>query len=192
MLKLSHEYFRLTMEPSPMEEVEVHNMMLETGFSLINSVHDEIPQRNEQVNDALIVFQMVIAKGLAVKSLAEGLKFHNSLNGKKMQHFLDPTSIAVLARTQFEAFATFHNIFNSTSDQDLTDILYDLWVIAGLKERQRTVGEEIAVEHKEKVEAENRNYQRKHFTKSDLFGARCRKSAMVKGTNKKTRFRAFV
>lgn len=137
-------------------------MILESGFFLVNEVHSEIDpkERNEQVNDALIVLQMVLGKGLAIKNLIGGLDFDNSINGTKMKELIDPTTIAVLTRTQFEAFANFHNIYNSSNDKDLTNLLYDLWVISGLKYRQATVHEDMPEEHRAKAEQEKQKIER--------------------------------
>lgn len=162
MSEMFKQYMGLTIDPSPEAMMVSHQMMLETGFYLVNEVHGNIKpeQRTEQVNDALIVFQMVLGKGLAIKKLMEGLDFDNAVNGARMRGLLDPTSIAVLTRTQFEAFANFHNIFNSTDDEELTDLLYNMWVISGLKERQRTVAEDMADEHREKAEHEKEKIER--------------------------------
>jgi hypothetical protein len=136
--------------------------MLESGFFLVNAVHSEInpKERNEQVNDALTVMQMVLGKGLAIKKLIEGLDFDNSINGARMRGLIDPTTIAVLTRTQFEAFANFHNIYNSTDNEDLTNLLYDMWVISGLKCRQASVSEDMEEEHRAKAELEKQKIER--------------------------------
>lgn len=146
---------------APEAKMKSLQMVLETGFCLLDAVHSKINRkdRNAQVNDALIVFQMILGKGLAIKKLATGLEFENSINGTKTSGLVDPTPIAVLARTQFEAFANFYNIFNSTDDQKLTDLLYDMWVIAGLNERQRTVSEDMNDGLKKKAESERKEIE---------------------------------
>lgn len=162
MSEMFKQYMKLTIEPSHAEIVQCHNMMLESGFFLVNEAHAALKptDRNEQVNDALIVFQMVLGKGLAMKKLIGGLDFDNSVNGNRMRGLVDPTTIAVLTRTQFEAFANFHNIYNSSDDSKLRDLLYDMWVISGLKARQATVNGEMLEEHKAKAELEKQKIDR--------------------------------
>lgn len=162
MSEMFKQYMTLTVEPSPRAILKCHQMILESGFFLVNAVHSEIDpkERNEQVNDALIVLQMVLGKGLAIKKLIEGLDFANSINGARMRGLLDPTSIAVLTRTQFEAFANFHNIYNSSEDDQLRDLLYDIWVISGLKARQATVHGDMLEEHRGKAEQEKQKIEK--------------------------------
>lgn len=91
---------------------------------------------------------------VAIHSLIQGINFKNSINNKSIAGLIDPTAIAALARTQLEAFANFHNIFNSTEDRTLTELLYNLWVVSGLNYRQKSVKEGMAEEHKLKAQRE--------------------------------------
>lgn len=115
-----------------------YSKVIDAGFQILQPVHKKIigPKRTRQNQDAMILFQMVLSKGLAIQKLIEGAEYRNSKTGMTAS-ILDPTSIAALTRTQFEAFSTFHNIYISNSDQNIVELLHDIWVIVGLKERQR-------------------------------------------------------
>lgn len=156
MSSLFNQLMSLTLGKGEKETLACNKLILESGFFLTNKVHSEIiPQdRNEQLNDALIVFQMVFGKGLAVRRLQEGLEFQNSLNGTNMKGLVDPTAIAALIRTQFEAFTIFHNIYNYPNDPELVSLLYSLWKLAGLKVRQNTVKDDMMEEHRIKAQQE--------------------------------------
>lgn len=162
MSELFKQYLHLTLEPSNDSIFSTHHMILESGLTLIKFVHDGIveSERTDQINDALIIFQMVFGKGIAINQLIKGIEFRNSIDGSVMKGLKDPTTIAVLARTQFEAFANFHNIFGTTKEKELRDMLYNLWVISGLKYRQVTVKEDMLEEHREKAESEQKKIEK--------------------------------
>ena len=105
----------------------------------------------------MILFQMVMSKGLAIQKLINGVDYRNPKTGIN-SNILDPTSLAILTRSQFEAFSIFHNIYVSNNDQNVIDLLHDIWVVAGLKERQK--GFEPRIE-------ENRNKAAKEKEKID-------------------------
>jgi hypothetical protein len=136
--KLASEFFRLIIFNNTKEDkLEAYHRVYDTAFKILNVVHQKIDGnlRTAQNQDAMILFQMAVSKSLAIMSLVDGLQYKNSENGNSAI-ILDPTSIAVLTRTQFEAFSTFHTIFNSSNNQDVITFLHTVWVIAGLKERQ--------------------------------------------------------
>lgn len=115
-----------------------YSKVIDAGFQILQPVHQKIigSKRTRQNQDAMILFQMVLSKGLAIQKLIEGAEYRNPKTGISTS-ILDPTSIAALTRTQFEAFSTFHNIYISNSDENIVELLHDIWVVVGLKERQR-------------------------------------------------------
>jgi hypothetical protein len=135
---LTHDFFRLIANPpSKEDDVEAYERVSNIAFRLMNCVHTKVvATRTVQNQDAMILFQMAISKCLAISMLMEGVKYRNRLTGGTAT-ILDPTPVGALVRTQFEAFSAFHNIYNSSSDQNVVDFMYDIWVIAGLNERQR-------------------------------------------------------
>ena len=135
---LSTEYFRLMFSETKEDKKESYSKVVDAGFQILNPVHEKIigNLRTAQNQDAMILFQMVMSKGLAIQKLIDGIDFKNPKT-EITTNILDPTSIAALTRTQFEAFSNFHNIYLSSKDQNVIDLLHDIWVVAGLNERQR-------------------------------------------------------
>lgn len=154
---LSTEYFTLMLSEAKKDKKESYSKVVDAGFQILNPVHEKIigDLRTAQNQDAMILFQMVMSKGLAIQKLIDGVDYKNPKT-EITTNILDPTSIAALTRTQFEAFSTFHNIYLSSKDQNVTDLLHDVWVIAGLKERQRGIEPNIE-EHKVKASKEKNN-----------------------------------
>lgn len=153
--KIAPDFFRLLIAPKTQEDkIEAYHRVIDSAFKILNPVHQRTvgKLRTAQNQDAMILFQMAISKSLAIQSLVNGAPYKNRETGASTV-ILDPTPIAVLTRTQFEAFSTFHNIYNSNTDKNVIDLLYNVWVIAGLKERQRG-SEPIKTEFKEKAERE--------------------------------------
>lgn len=135
------DFFRLVIFSKTKEDkIEAYHRVIDTAFKILNPVHLKIAgnMRTEQNQDAMILFQMAVSKSLAIISLIDGVQYKNRTTGAS-KTILDPTSIAAITRTQFEAFSTFHNIYNSNSNQDVIDLLHDIWVISGLKERQKGI-----------------------------------------------------
>lgn len=136
--KFEH-YLRLSQPKTHGDSLEAYQLVLDSGMYLSQAVHKYLPQevRNKFIDDALILFQMTIAKGIAVLNIANPINYYNSIGDFSLPDFVDPMAIASLVRPQYEAFTNFNNIFNSTDDKDAKEFLYDVWVIAGLKERRR-------------------------------------------------------
>lgn len=135
---LSTEYFRLMLTATKEDKRESYSKVVEAGFQILNPVHEKIigDLRTAQNQDAMILFQMVMSKGLAIQKLIDGVDYKNPKT-EITTNILDPSSIATLTRSQFEAFSIFHNIYLSNNDQNVIDLLHDIWVVAGLKERQK-------------------------------------------------------
>jgi hypothetical protein len=156
---LSNDYFKYMFSESKEHIKESYLKVLDAGFQILNPVHEKIigDKRTAQNQDALILFQMVLSKGLAIQKLIEGVDYYNPKT-ELNTNFLDPTSLAILTRSQYEAFSIFHNIYISNQDQNVIDLLHDIWVIAGLKERQKGFQPTIeqnrikAAKEKEKIE----------------------------------------
>lgn len=162
MSKIFNQYIKLTLQKSNLEILQCQNIVLESGFFILEKMYTSSTsiKLDEQINDALITFQMFLGKGLAINKLINGLDFKSSINNIKIKELIDPTSIAILTRTQLEAFANFHNIYNANKDEHLRNLLYNLWVISGLKSRQSTVEEKLSEENRLKAEQEKKKIAR--------------------------------
>ena len=154
-------YLRITIGKTVPDRLENYKIILDSGIFLSLKAHETIKRedRHDFLNDALILFQMTMSKGISILKLAQGTDYKNdieSLKHNKAYRYIEPTAISSLTRTQFEAFSNFHNIYNSSDDDNVKQLLHDLWVVAGLKERQRFIHDDMAEEHKKKAEVERR------------------------------------
>ncbi|MES2557012.1 MAG: DUF5677 domain-containing protein [Bacteroidota bacterium] len=132
------KYARLTTPKKYDDTLESYQLVMDTALELSRKTQETLGNtRSEMLNDALILFQMSMTKAIAIKSLAQGINYYNSLGDFSIANFVDPMSMASLVRSQYEAFANFHNIFNLQKDKDAQDFLYYTWAMAGLRERQR-------------------------------------------------------
>lgn len=156
---LSQEYFKLMLSETKEDKKETYSKVVDAGFQILNPVHEKIigDLRTAQNQDAMILFQMVMSKALTIQKLIDGVDFKNPKT-ERTTKILDPSSIAALTRSQFEAFSIFHNIYLSNKDQNVIDLLHDIWVVAGLKERTKGFEPTIEEHHikatkeKEKIE----------------------------------------
>lgn len=112
-------------------------------------------------NEAFLVFQMTMVKNLSLMSLASGLNYTNSVKQDiTLVDFLEPMSIWTIVRSQFEAYCNFHNVYVYQKSNEEQEFVYLLWVIAGLKERQRMVHENTSKEGKTKAKKEAKDLVR--------------------------------
>jgi hypothetical protein len=156
--KFEH-YLRLSQAPTYGDSLEAYQLVLDSGMYISQAVHKSLPQkdRNTFLDDALILFQMTMAKGIVVLNIANPINYYNSIGDFSLPDFVDPMAIASLVRPQYEAFTNFNNIFNSTDDKDAKQFLHDVWVIAGLKERRRFYVEPTAEKLQQMSEEQRKN-----------------------------------
>lgn len=98
--------------------------------------HHEKPLKSKALVEAQMVHQMMFTKTLSIKKLAEGISFKKNRN-QFLNEIVDPTTILSLIRNLYETAFTFSLIFKKNSAKDEHQISYLLWVIAGLKYRQK-------------------------------------------------------
>lgn len=103
--------------------------------------------------DAKIVLQMMLTKTLHLKSLVGGIDY-NSPKGYRLNRIIDPTVVASLVRNIYETTGMFNLIFRNTKSKEEKQIIYQLWVHAGLKYRQKFESVIISQEQRDKFERE--------------------------------------
>lgn len=137
--------------------VSIETIELYADF-LINFIyhHHKTVYKNKQENEARLIAQMIFSKTIHIKKLLSGVEF-NSKTGIKLNKIIDPTVIACLVRNIYETVAIFNLIFRNTAEGDARNIVYNLWVIAGLKYRQRFESIITTEENREKLEREKNN-----------------------------------
>lgn len=95
---------------------------------------------SEMLQDAHHLAQIIVLRSVSIMRLAEGVQYVNATNPvHSLKPTLDAASIWGLVRSQYEAFAAFNNIFAQHTGPE-QELLFNLWVISGLKYRQRFRG----------------------------------------------------
>ena len=116
--------------------------------------HQQEQAISQRINDAKIILQMMLTKVLNLKNSIGGISY-SSKNGSLLNNIIDPTIIASLVRNIFETVAMFNLIYIKPNTEDEKNIMYNLWVSAGLKYRQRFVESANSEESQEKIKNEN-------------------------------------
>jgi hypothetical protein len=114
-------------------------------------------QKGEEISsssdkDGRMVLQMIMTKILYLKNAINGIEFEG--NGIKLNKIIDPTVISSMVRSLYETSTMFNLIYRSTNSDDEKEILYLLWVSAGLKFRQKFALDIDSDAGKEKLENE--------------------------------------
>lgn len=150
--QLRTEYKRLFFPETIITSVETIEIYADFLINLIHH-HYSTECKTQQENEARLVAQMIFSKTLNIKQLINGVDF-KSKTGIKLNKLIDPTIIACLIRNFYETVAMFNLIFRNASEGDERSIVYNLWVIAGLKYRQRFSFSIKYEKNKEKQELE--------------------------------------
>lgn len=113
--------------------------------------YDEVNTQSKA--DAKMLFQMFFSKGAYIYQLLDGVSF----NGKEigLMPIIDPSVIFTITRSMYESLCAFEliNIIPDTNDKKT--IAYQLFVISGLKYRQRFYSDNLLEEQKKKYAEEN-------------------------------------
>ncbi len=174
---LRNEFIRLTNLETIKDCMDLFDIFLEHFWNVIN-VHHHDKVYSYADKDAKIINQMMFTKLTHIKKLVEGVGY-TAKNGDKLNAIIDPTIIASLTRNVFETTSLFNLIFRSTKTTDEKAIIYGLWVLSGLKYRQRFASSATTPENIEKIEDE-----KKEITKIE---AEIRETALYKSLDAKNR-----
>lgn len=117
------------------DSLELLDTYIELLFQIVKNHHEEPVYTNANA-DAKTIVQMILTKSLNIKNVVNGIDY-KSKDGYKLNHIIDPTVVACLIRNLYETVSMFNLIYRSSEASDERDILYCLWVHAGLKYRQR-------------------------------------------------------
>ncbi|HPY58780.1 MAG TPA: DUF5677 domain-containing protein [Bacteroidales bacterium] len=133
--QLRTEYSRLNKLKTIKDCLDLFDIFLEHLWNVIN-YHHEDKVYSYANKDAKILNQMMFMKLIHLKKIVEGVGYI-AKNGFKLNDIIDPTIVASLTRNIFETVSVFNLIFRNTKNEDEKAIIYGLWVISGLKYRQR-------------------------------------------------------
>jgi len=150
------EQYLAFLESSDLDsQVSILDIYTKYFFEVITESHGK-PHKSQANAEATIVHQMMFTKLLSLKKLIEGISYNE--NGKQLLNtIIDPTTILSLIRNIYETVFTFSLIFRRANVGEQRDIIYNLWVIAGLKYRQKFSEFTKLESSKRKIKAEKKN-----------------------------------
>ena len=161
--------FRYNVRAGLKEQVEILELFSQTFLKIIQNHHKDAVYGQADA-DAKMILQMMLTKTLYLRKLIDGVSF-KSTSGPALNSIIDPTILAMLVRNIFETAGMFNTIYTATENTDQKELVYILWVIAGLKYRQRFVTNILSDETKKKQEGELENIAKflEYIEQSKLF-----------------------
>jgi len=132
------------------------NIFLEYFF-LITNEHQKDTLKTQVEADARMMFQMIFSKALNLKKILEGVEYES--NGIKLNKIVDPTIVASLIRNLYETVCVFELVYIIHDSDEERNLLYNLWVISGLKYRQKFSSSVQTPEGKAKIDEEEKLIQ---------------------------------
>lgn len=149
--ELRKEYLRLINLETIKDSFDLMDIYLNYFFLVIRK--QKSLTESFALSEAKIVNQMIFTKIAHMKEMAKGIKYLAN-DGATLNKIIDPTLIAANTRNLYETISMFNLIYIKPDSEDGKKILYNLWVIAGLKYRQRFENVITKDENREKFEKE--------------------------------------
>lgn len=142
------------------DNLKLIDIFLEYFFLIINE-HQKDTLKTQAEADARMMFQMIFSKALNLKKILEGVEYES--NGIKLNKIVDPTIVASLIRNLYETVCVFELVYIIHDSDEERNLLHNLWVVSGLKYRQRFSSNVQTTEGKAKIDEEEKLIQ--SFTK---------------------------
>ncbi|MBQ6083148.1 MAG: hypothetical protein IJK92_02170 [Bacteroidales bacterium] len=119
------------------------DIMVDGLFSLFRSTNPRFSKSDYEAN-AKYMLQMFFTKCLSIKHLLEGVNYDykNSKEVYSFRSLMDFPSLLSLTRDLYEALCVFELIYIYPKKEEHHIIMYNLYVIQGLSERQKYYSEE--------------------------------------------------
>ncbi|QXP61650.1 hypothetical protein [Olleya sp. HaHaR_3_96] len=149
--ELRKEYLRLINLETIKDSFDLMDIYLNYFFLVIRK--QKKLTESVALSEAKIVNQMIFTKIAHMKEMAKGIEYLAN-DGATLNKIIDPTLIASNTRNLYETISMFNLIYIKPDTEDGKKILYNLWVIAGLKYRQRFENVITKDENREKFEKE--------------------------------------
>lgn len=137
-------------------------------FMKVIWAHHPNPVDTQRLADAKIIFQMLFSKLLSLRNALDGISF-KAKDDSFLRPIIDPTTFAPIVRTIYESVCAFEIIYSIPNTEEKKDIVYNLWVKAGLEYRQRFASERTNPELLKKIKDEQQKIQAcKNFIENTL------------------------
>ncbi len=134
------------------DSMNLLDVFLNYLFELIEK-RPENPPASLADADALMINQMIFTKATHLRKILEGVSF-SAANGGKLNPIIDPTIVAAMIRSIYETVCLFHLIYVRPNSEEEKQLVYGLWVSAGLKYRQRFSNQVTTSENQKKQQDE--------------------------------------
>lgn len=119
----------------------------------------EFPRNSDSrmLLDANLWLQTIFTKGCAFLDLLNGIKYEKP--GVRLNTILDPSLLFTIARRIYESVVDFNMLYIYPETQQQKDILYNLFMAAGLSERLKNWNEDMRSKYPERVQEEEKDIQ---------------------------------
>lgn len=118
--------------PDVFELIEIYKSCLFEMFQILR----RHPTDSRAVADAKLIPQMMFTKLSHLEQACHGISYITRDGSTKLNTIIDPSIVATLIRSVFEAVGVYNLIYLQPQTADEKLIVYNLWVISGLKYRQ--------------------------------------------------------
>lgn len=151
-------------------------------FKQWRAVHGEM---TEQEGVAQCILQMIISSSHCLLKLSKGI---NIIPNNDKFVIVDPSSMIAILRSLYEKVFIFHNVFVQTETEIERNILFNIWIIRGLRNRQGL--ENVPEKFKSKEKNEKKSLDRLLHETSELINNLLidsnAKSTMIKTLNSRS------
>ncbi|MGE0561741.1 MAG: hypothetical protein AB7O47_07990 [Flavobacteriales bacterium] len=137
--------------------VEAFRNILDSGIYISHELfkRNKGNHRPEIKQNATIIFQMIMTKGISLLDLYDGMDYENQLDSQiKLNGINDPFSMSLIVRNQLESYSNFNNIFLSSERKEVVELLHNFWILCGLKRRQKFIHSKMEKDQLEKGQKE--------------------------------------
>ncbi len=146
------EYSRLLNGNTEKDILDSYRVVVDSAFKILSDIR-HVKYQDARLNDAAMIFQMTVLKSLSCIEVSKQFKYENPYDSSfVLREMRDPFSLLTVVRNQFETFSNFNHLYTYHKRDDFRELIYNLWVIAGLKYRQ--VHDVISDENKLKKQKE--------------------------------------
>ena len=112
---------------------------------------------SRMLSDANIWLQTIFTKGCAFLSLLDGINYEKP--GVRLNTVLDPSLLFTIARRIYESVVDFNILYIHPQTEPQKEILYNLFMSAGLSERLKNWDENIRSKYPERAQQEEKDIQ---------------------------------
>jgi hypothetical protein len=152
------------------ERLEYLNLFIDCFLKIILNHHREQVYSYAE-RDAKMILQMMTTKLTHLRKILVTPEVQPNNVHSSLDKIIDPTVVASMIRNIYETVCLFHLIFINTKTKEERDLIYYLWVTAGLNYRQRFAPIATSPYNQEKQKEEKKDIESyiDGIRKSDLF-----------------------